>query len=321
MNVSVSDDLRQLDFYELAFNGLTEGILWTDSQGTIVYSNEPSARWLGSHSKAQLPGLSIYNLIPNTDLKHWIDRLELNQNENSPLTFVKENFHFAMYAVVRVAIGKGKYNCFLIKEEGTGGSDPNEMLRIISEGTASVIGGDFFRSLAYHLILSTGIRYAIVTECANISKTRLRTLVYIEHDHFLDNFEYDLSGTPCEIVMKGENYYCTADLDALFPKEQGVKAYFGVPIFLSNGEVIGHIAIFDTKPMVVSEQKLNVLKIFASRAGAEIERKRKDEVIGENMLRYKTLFEDSPIGLGEEDLSEIKKYTDRSQAETQSNTR
>ena len=309
MSASISDDLKQLDFYESAFHGLTEGILWTDSHGTIVYSNEPGARWLGGHSKALLPGLSIYSLIPGAELKHWIEKLELAQNENSPLTFVKENFHFALYAVVRVTIGKGKYNCFLIKEEGTGGKDPNEMLRIISEGTASVIGGDFFRSLAYHVILSTGIRYAIITECANVSKTRLRTLVYVEHDHFLDNFEYDLSGTPCEIVMKGENYYCTADLDALFPKEQGIKAYFGVPIFLSNGEVIGHIAIFDTKAMVVSEQKLNVLKIFASRAGAEIERKRKDELIRDNMLRYKTLFEGSPIGLGEEDLSEIKKYT------------
>ena len=148
------------------------------------------------------------------------------------------------------------------------GEDPNEMLRIISEGTAAVIGGDFFRSLAYHLIISTGIRYAIVTECANIAKTRVRTLVYIERENFLDNFEYDISDTPCEIVMKGQNYYCSADLDSFFKKEEGVKSYFGVPIFMSNAEVIGHIAIFDSKPMIVTPRQLNILKIFASRAGA-----------------------------------------------------
>src|ERR1041385_4977633 len=185
-------------------------------------------------------------------------------------------------------------------------TDPHEMLRIISEGTASVVGGDFFRSLAYHVIASTGIRYAIVTECANLAKSRVRTLVYIERDKFLDNFEYDLTGTPCEIVMRGENYYCAADLDVLFPREEGIKSYFGVPIFLSSGEVIGHIAVFDTKPLPVDSHQLNILKIFASRAGAEIERKRKDELIRENMSRYMSLFADSPIGLVEEDFSDVR---------------
>ena len=190
------------------------------------------------------------------------------------------------------------------------GTDPGEMLRMISEGTAAVIGGDFFRSLAFHIINSTGIRYAIITECMNSAKTRVRTLVYIERDHFLDNYEYDLSGTPCEIVMKGNDYYCTDDLEMLFPKEKGIKSYFSVPIFTSSGEVIGHIAIFDTKPLVISEQKLNILKIFASRAGAEIERKRKDEIISTNMERYKSIFDFSPVGLCEEDFSEVKNYTD-----------
>jgi formate hydrogenlyase transcriptional activator len=199
-----------------------------------------------------------------------------------------------------------------------GSSAPADVLRILSEGTASVIGGDFFRSLAYHIIISTGIRYAIVTECADAAKTKVRTLVYIERDQFLDNFEYELTGTPCEIVMTGEDYYCTADLDKFFPREDGIKSYFGVPIFLSNGEVVGHIAIFDTKPLTISEHTLNVLKIFASRAGVEIERKRKDEQIEENMRRYKSLFDDSPIGLCEEDFSEVKKYLDEIKRKYQS---
>jgi transcriptional regulator with GAF, ATPase, and Fis domain len=193
--------------------------------------------------------------------------------------------------------------------------DPHEMLRIISEGTAAVVGGDFFRSLAYHVIASTGIRYAIVTECADLAKSRVRTLVYIERDQFLDNFEYELVGTPCEIVMRGENYYCAADLEVLFPKEKGVQSYFGVPIFLSNGEVIGHIAIFDTVPQSFDNNQLNILKIFASRAGAEIERKRKDDIIRANMARYKNIFDFSPVGLCEEDLSEVKVHIENLKAE------
>jgi formate hydrogenlyase transcriptional activator len=184
----------------------------------------------------------------------------------------------------------------------------HEMLRVITEGTASLVGGDFFRSLAYNLILTTGLRYVTVTECTNLAKTRLRTLVYIERGNFLDNFEYDVQGTPCDIVMKGNNYFCSDELDILFPASQGIKSYFGVPLFLSNGEVAGHISMFDTVPKTLTREQLDILKIFASRAAAEIERKQKDELIRENMSRYQDLFESSPIGLVEEDFSKVRLY-------------
>jgi formate hydrogenlyase transcriptional activator len=311
MTKTTPPNLQQLDFYESTLNSLPEGVLWTDNKGHIVYANQASTKWLQT-TDAGLIGRSIHKLFPGIKLGSWLEELAKKPNQPVPPAKITANsFKLEIHAIVSIGLGKNRYDCFLLREEGESAIDPNQMLRVISEGTAAVVGGDFFRSLAYHIIISTGIRYAIVTECANVAKTRVRTLVYIERDHFLDNFEYDLSGTPCEIVMKGDNYYCTADLDALFPKEEGVKSYFGVPIYLSNGEVVGHIAIFDTKPMSVSEQKLNVLRIFASRAGAEIERKRKDQQIEENMARYKALFEDSPIGLVEEDFSEVKKYVEQ----------
>jgi len=301
-------DAGQLGLYEPTLNGLSDGVLWTDASGTIIYGNSSAGQWLGARGDS-LPGKSINDFVDDGILDAWLNGGEANAGLAAAVTVKLSNGHsVSMCVVASVSVSTNHYKCFLIKDKGDEEQDSGQMLRILSEGTASVVGGDFFRSLAYHVIVSTGIRYAIVTECANEARTRVRTLVYIEHDHFLDNFEYDLVGTPCEIVMKGENFYCTADLDALFPKDEGVKSYFGVPIFLSNGEVIGHIAIFDTKPLAISEKKLNILKIFASRAGAEIERKRKDEQIQDNMLRYQSLFEDSPIGLCEEDFSDVKRY-------------
>jgi formate hydrogenlyase transcriptional activator len=298
------------DFNESAISGLADGVVWTDDGGIILYCNEAAARRLGK-PQHELAGKFFQAYLASGDILEWLNPAKSRRN-HSPLEvqFTSGNKAF-IYVLVRVTVEAKLINCFFLKEITDEASDPNQMLRIISEGTAAVVGGDFFRSLAYHIIISIGIRYAIVTECANLSKTRVRTLVYIERDQFLDNFEYDLSGTPCEIVMKGENYYCTADLDLLFPQDIGVKSYFGVPIFLSNGEIMGHIAIFDTQPLVVSEQKLNILKIFASRAGAEIERKRKDELLHENILQYKSIFDFSPVGLCEEDFSEVKVFIEQ----------
>lgn len=55
------------------------------------------------------------------------------------------------------------------------------------------------------------------------------------------------------------------------------ESYLGVPLFDSSSEVIGHLAVLDTKVMESSEQGLSVLKVFAARAGAEVERKRVEE--------------------------------------------
>ncbi len=61
----------------------------------------------------------------------------------------------------------------------------------------------------------------MVTECANEEKTRLRTIAYVEHAIPLENVEYDLKGTPCEIVMAGKDYFCANELEKIFPKEKG----------------------------------------------------------------------------------------------------
>lgn len=196
--------------------------------------------------------------------------------------------------------------------------DAAEMLRIISEGTAAVIGNNFFKTLAHYVIKSLGIRYAIITECANEAKTRLKTLVYIDRNESLENFEYDLKGTPCEIVMTGQTYSCSNDLDKLFPREDGIKSYFAVPIFLRNGDVIGHLAVFDEMPLEISADKLNLLTIFASRAGAEFERQKKDALIQSNMERYKNIFDFSPVGMCEEDFSDVKKHIEFLKEEHQS---
>jgi formate hydrogenlyase transcriptional activator len=299
----------QFSLYEATLNDLPEGVLWTNVEGLVIHLNTAAANMLGN-AKDELINQDFSLLIPEHDFQSWLQTLS---DELDGSHFKTMDKGLTIYALVSITIGKNKYRCFLFRKSGQSGRGPSEMLRIISEGTASFVGGDFFKSLAYHIIISTGIRYAIITECADTAKTRVRTLVYIERDKYLDNFEYEIEGTPCEIVMTGEDYSCPDELDKFFAKEEGVKSYFGVPIFVSNGEVVGHIAIFDTKPMTISRERLSILKIFASRAGAEIERKAVDEklevanselkvLLKESEERFRDLFEEAPIAYVHEGL-------------------
>jgi signal transduction histidine kinase len=155
-----------------------------------------------------------------------------------------------------------------------------EVLRIIAAGTAAVTGGDFFRPLVQHLAAALRVRCAFVTECTDVTMTRVRTLAYIENRRFEEDFEYDLIDTPCELVIGGSVTYYPEKLGELFPKEAGLESYLGVPIRdVAGQKILGHLAVLDDRPMVRESYETSILQIFAARAGAELERKRALEAL------------------------------------------
>ena len=150
-----------------------------------------------------------------------------------------------------------------------------DMLRTISAATAAVTGEDFFRLLVQQLAKVLGVNSAFITECTDDAQQRVRTLAFLTNNAFRDNFEYDLEGTACEGVIAGSVCYYSARVhEIFFPKEVGVESYLGVPVHNTEGEILGHLAIYDPNPL---PQQLppywqDILQIFAARAGAELDR-------------------------------------------------
>ncbi len=185
------------------------------------------------------------------------------------------------------------------------------MLRAIVEGTASVTGKDFFREMVHHLSDAIPVRYAFVTECANPAKTKARILAFWDGKDFAQEFEYEVAKTTCEEVYKGETCFYARELQKLFPEETalidlGGESYIGIPLLSNNGEFIGHLAVIDTAPMN-SPRGLDVLKIFAARAGAELERQKTEDELRaalQEVERLKNQLHAENIYLQEEIQSE-----------------
>jgi signal transduction histidine kinase len=155
-----------------------------------------------------------------------------------------------------------------------------DTLRAIEAGTAAAIGTDFFRALARNLASALHVRYAFVAECLGDNgsgRVRARSRAYWAHDDFGKDFEYDVPGTPCNAVVNGQTCHHANDLQALFPADNWLaridaKSYLGIPMVGSKGEVIGHMAILDTRPMLDASVATSVMKLSAGRAAAELER-------------------------------------------------
>ncbi|MEW5977415.1 MAG: sigma 54-interacting transcriptional regulator [Acidobacteriota bacterium] len=166
-----------------------------------------------------------------------------------------------------------------MRQEAEQRQKAEEMLRSITEGTAAVTGTDFFRSLVRHLATALQVRYAFVTECQSGDSVRASMLALWTGQSFGDNYDYDVAPTPCGKVLQGEVCFFGEDLQLLFPDDLDLtqleaQSFLGVPMFSAVGVVIGHIAVLDDKPMTENAQKTAVLRIFAARAAAELERLR-----------------------------------------------
>ena len=174
-------------------------------------------------------------------------------------------------------------------------------LRKIDEGTAATTGTEFFNSLVKSLAEALQAKYAFVSKFVEGNRARVRTLAFWKGDGFLDNFEYDLSHTPCERVLAGEVCLFREKVQDLFPEHRedlaklGVESYLAIPVSNRSGRVMGHLAVMDTKPMHDDPRVLSVFKIFGVRAGAELEREQMDAQLKDNEERLRDLFDEAPI--------------------------
>lgn len=148
------------------------------------------------------------------------------------------------------------------------------ILEQVVEGTSGAYGEVFFRSLVRHFAAALEVSCAFITECADHPPTRLRTLAFWRINTFADNFEYALPGTPCETVVKeGRTCFYPTGVGRNFPREAAFEGYLGIPIFGSDGRVLGHLAFLNHQEMTEDMLADAVFRIFTARAGAELERK------------------------------------------------
>jgi PAS domain S-box-containing protein len=147
-------------------------------------------------------------------------------------------------------------------------------LRAIVEGTASKTGADFFDALTRSLSSALGMRWVIVGRLRNddVQAIAMWDGQEVQHD-----VTYALAGTPCADAV--ENEYCVVEENVLarYPadvllQEMGAQSYVGYVLRDKDGRPIGILNAVHDAPLPEIANDRGMLRVFASRAAAELER-------------------------------------------------
>jgi PAS domain S-box-containing protein len=156
-----------------------------------------------------------------------------------------------------------------------------EVVFNIAKGVSATVGEKFFFSIAEYLAKILEANYAYVAEIIKEAPNSVRTLALYADGKIIDNIEVDLAGTPCETVREKICSY-SSGVQKTFPKadiiaSMGVEGYVGIPLFGSSGERLGLMTVMYRRPVKNLEKVETMLRIFAARAAAELERRQSEE--------------------------------------------
>jgi PAS domain S-box-containing protein len=173
-----------------------------------------------------------------------------------------------------------------------------DALRNSALALSSAQGPTVFQELARFLAATLRVDCAFIATPHAEDPRSMRVHAFFLDGGVRENFDYSITGTPCETVVGQSFRIYPSRLSECFPADAdfrrlGFESYAGFPLTGSGGRPLGLIAAVSRKQLEDAEFVESVLKIFAVRAAAEMERTRAEEALRISESSYRAIFEAS----------------------------
>jgi signal transduction histidine kinase/ActR/RegA family two-component response regulator len=160
----------------------------------------------------------------------------------------------------------------------------NDELRSILravEATAGSIGAAFFEQLVRQLCRALDVDFAALSELCD-GANRARTVAWCERDEVRGNIEFEIAGTGLDEAMQGDLTSWPKGQSHALPShlwlaEHGIVAKMELLLRDSGGAPLGFLGISSRGPIRRAALAKAMLRIFAMRATAELERRRAEQ--------------------------------------------
>lgn len=266
----------------------SEGIWEIDAQSRTTFVSARMAEMLG-YSVSEMAGVSLFEFMDEEGKAIAAENIRRRQGgikERHDFKFRRKDGSdlWAIVSADPIFDAAGAY-------AGSSGVITNITERKQAElalhslvlGLASV-GAAFFPALVRELATVLKVRHTFVARLLLGLPERVRTIAVWADGRLADNFEYDLADTPCARVLSQALCHFPVGVQEQFPKDRllsdlAVQAYLGVPLLASDGRRLGVLVVLHDKPLPLPQIAHDLLRVFASRTAAELQRHEADETV------------------------------------------
>ncbi|TQV81430.1 hypothetical protein [Aliikangiella coralliicola] len=135
-------------------------------------------------------------------------------------------------------------------------------------------GIDIYHAAVAGLAVSTGCKWISISRML-VSNRRVELKAMWEDEKFTDCFEYDLTDTPCDVVVQSEGSVMFEKVAEKFPQDAylqdlGVEDYIGLSFKDHDGNLAGHICVMDNEPFEKLEQIEKTLGVVSAAVALEM---------------------------------------------------
>jgi diguanylate cyclase (GGDEF)-like protein/PAS domain S-box-containing protein len=146
----------------------------------------------------------------------------------------------------------------------------------IAAGVSASTGESFFSQFARNMALAVGADAAFVAQFQDEKLETARTVTAVIDGAVVPNFEYVITGAPCEKLLGSTGCVVISDVASGFPASaaaaMGMCCYVGCRLDSVAGHPLGMLFVLFQKPVAQPGFVTQTIQIFAARAGAELER-------------------------------------------------
>lgn len=171
----------------------------------------------------------------------------------------------------------------------------------MSQALVAETGETFFRNLVLRLSEAAGSRGAYASRVTP-GETEATMLAFADTGRVRKEFKFETAGTPVEGTMLQGSVAIEDNASHLYPRFTeiagvDVRGFAATRLVASTGEPLGTLAIYDDNPLKDPEHVASVLRLFATRASAEIERLGRERLLRESEASYRRVLETAHEGI------------------------
>jgi PAS domain S-box-containing protein len=206
-----------------------------------------------------------------------------------------EELHFIPAVADQITIALQKTRLLDERAEGS------RAFARMSQALVAETGESFFRNLVLRLSEAAKSRGAYASRLKP-SGTEATILAMADAGKVRKEFSFQIRDTPVEGTLR-QGAFAVQDLAGhLFPRfseitSVDVRGFASMPLLDSHGQALGTLAIYDDKPLTDPDHVSSVLRLFAARASAEIERSEREALLRESEASYRRLLETAHEGI------------------------